>query len=283
MKPRAIIFGDPDKKNAAEAVKYFRSFSTDRINIVFDSFDGSRIDGLLPEADIAFTFGGDGTLLSAASHLSSLGIPVVGVNAGRLGFLAEFSIEEIKTFFDAVLERKLPIEKRMLLQCKVYSDGCEKFDRLAVNEVAVMAGKPFRMIELLIEVEGEFLADPRSDGLIISTPTGSTAYNLSAGGPILSSALEAMVITPVSCQSLSFRPVVIPPEYRVCIIPVKINRGTWVTLDGQASCSIKKHDYIEVTRAKSTFSVVSNPNRTYWSTLSDKLHWAKKPRYSETT
>jgi len=170
----------------------------------------------------------------------------------------------------------------MMLGCRVFGNDKEKFNSTAVNDVFITAGPPFRMIELRISVDGQAVAGCVSDGLIISTPTGSTAYNLSAGGPILSGKMEAMVITPVCPHSLSFRPIVINADSKVEIFGVRVNEGTTVSIDGQVSCRLSIDDAVKIEREKSDFLIVNNPVRTQWETLASKLNWAGKPKYNVT-
>jgi len=193
--------------------------------------------------------------------------------------LAEFSVEEVKEFFGEIVSGKAPIEKRMMLGCRIVEGEKEKFRSSAVNDVFITAGPPFRMIELRVSVDGQPLAGCVSDGLIISTPTGSTAYNLSAGGPILSGKMEAMVITPICPHSLSFRPIVINAGSKVEVFGVRVNEGTAVLVDGQVSYGLAVDDVVRVERSKRDFLVVGNPLRTKWDTLATKLRWAEKPKY----
>ena len=227
--PKLVIFGDPAKGPVAEAIESFSEFLKGKAEIVASSYiDKCTID-VLRQSDFAVVFGGDGSIISAARDLSQANVPVIGVNLGKLGFLAEFSVSELKELFDNVVSGQAPIEKRMLLGCSVFErahDEKEAFRSTAVNEVFFTAGPPYRMIELKIAVDGQQVARCVSDGLIISTPTGSTAYNLSAGGPILAGAMEAMVITPICPHSLSFRPIVIDAGNVVDVFCTRINDGT---------------------------------------------------------
>lgn len=278
--PKIIIFGDPERRYAAEAVERFIEFSDGQAEIIANCFHGSCPIDTLRKADFAVVFGGDGTILSAARDLSEADVPVIGVNVGKLGFLAEFSIDELESLFKRITSDKRLIEKRMILRCSVISDGVEKFDSTAINDMVIASGQPFSMIELKIAVEGNSLAGCISDGAIISTPTGSTAYNLSAGGPILSAGLEAIVITPICPHSLSFRPIVISAESVVEIQTIKVNTGTSLILDGEVSQNLVKGDVIKVRRHQGWFQVVNNPTRTQWDTLAGKLNWAEKPKYN---
>ena len=170
-----------------------------------------------------------------------------------------------------------------MLNCRVLGDGKEGFSSAAVNDVFITAGPPFRMVELKISVDDQVLADCVSDGLIISTPTGSTAYNLSAGGPIVSPRIEAMVITPICPHSLSFRPIVINANSRVEVSGVRVNPGTTVSIDGQVSTGLSANDVVVVERKKGDFLIVNNPVRSRWDTLATKLSWAEKPKYKGCT
>jgi NAD+ kinase len=233
----------------------------------------------LKEVDFAVVFGGDGSITSAARQLSQMNVPVIGVNLGKLGFLAEFSVGELKEFFSSLTSGEAMIEKRMMLGCRVFDNEKEKFCSAAINDVFITAGPPFRMIELKITVDAQPLAGCVSDGLVISTPTGSTAYNLSAGGPILSGKMEAMVITPLCPHSFSFRPIVINADSKVEVFGVRVNEGTTVSIDGQVSCNLSIDSVVKIERHKGDFLVVNNPLRTQWDTLATKLSWAEKPKY----
>ncbi|RKY11584.1 MAG: hypothetical protein DRP65_03850 [Planctomycetota bacterium] len=282
-KPRLIIFGDPKRRYAAEAVDEFVQFAVGRAEIIANCFrspDKSRVD-VLKDADFAVVFGGDGTILSTARELSEADVPVIGVNVGKLGFLAEFSATEVRQLFDRITSDKSLVEKRMILACGIESSGVEQFRSTAINDVVIAAGAPFNMIELKVAVQGQSLAGCTSDGIIISTPTGSTAYNLSAGGPILSVDLSAVVITPLCPHSLSFRPIVINADSIVEIQPVRVNKSTTINLDGQVSHKLQAGDVVKVQRHRGSFLVVNNPVRTQWDTLASKLSWAEKPKYNK--
>ena len=277
--PRLVIFGDPKKGHVAKAIEEFTDFARGKAEIV----ESYRIENctaeILKKCDFAIVFGGDGSIISAARNLSQSGVPVVGVNLGKLGFLAEFSVGELKEFFPCLTKGEAPIEKRMMLGCRVFHNGREKFRSAAINDVFITAGPPFRTIELKMSVDGQPIAGCVSDGLVISTPTGSTAYNLAAGGPILSPKMEAMVITPICPHSLSFRPIVINADSKVEVVGVRVNKGTTVSIDGQVSCSLSIDDVVRVERENSDFLIVNNPLRTRWDTLATKLNWAEKPKY----
>jgi NAD+ kinase len=276
---KLVILGDPKKGRVAEAIEEFIGFVRGRAKVIANCRIEECKVGVLKEADFAIVFGGDGSIISAARSLSQSGVPVVGVNLGKLGFLAEFSVGEIKRLFDDIISGKAAIERRMMLSCSIVSGGQEKFCSAAINDIFITAGPPFRMIELKMSVDGQALADCVGDGLIICTPTGSSAYNLSAGGPILSAKMEAMVVTPLCPHSLSFRPIVISGESKVEVFGIRVNEGTTVSIDGQVSCKLSSNDVVRIERSKDDFLIVNNPLRTQWDTLANKLSWAEKPKY----
>jgi NAD+ kinase len=241
---------------------------------------------VLKQCDFAIVFGGDGSIISTARNVSKASLPVIGVNVGKLGFLAEFSEAELEDFFPRLKKDDVPIDKRMMLNCRVFNNSRpknqhEKFCSAAINDIYITAGPPFRMIELKILVDGQPLAGCITDGLIISTPTGSTAYNLSAGGPILSPKIEAVVITPICPHSLSFRPIVINADSKIEVFGVRVNEGTTISIDGQVSLNLSIDDVVSIEKADSDFLIVNNPLRSQWDTLATKLSWAEKPKYKQ--
>ncbi len=277
-----ILFGDPEKGPVAEAMRDFALFLQNRAEIIASCHIAKCTPEILRSCNYAVVLGGDGTIISAARNLSEAGVPVIGVNLGKLGFLAEFSVAEFKERFADIVGGKASIETRMMLGCRVCGKsqgGCEKFYSKAVNDVFITAGPPFRVIELKIAVDGQRVASCVSDGLIVSTPTGSTAYNLSAGGPILDDSMQAMVITPICPHSLSFRPIVIDAGSVIQITFTRINEGTTVSIDGQVSSGLALDDVVQITRERNGFKVVNNSQRTRWDTLATKLDWARNPRY----
>lgn len=278
-KPRLILFADSKRPNAVSAMERFLDFAKDKAEVLANCLsEECRID-TLRQADFAVVFGGDGTILGAARLLCESKVPVIGVNVGKLGFLAEFSVEELESHFDRICQERALMEQRMVLRCQVYRGDEMLITGKAVNDVVISAGEPFNMIEFKIEVNGQPLTSCFGDGVIVSTPTGSTAYNLSAGGPILTANLSAIVITPICPHSLSFRPIVIDDGSRVQISPMRVNANTTLLMDGQKQKNLTVGDRVVVEKHEGKFLVVSNPARTQWDTLADKLKWAEKPRY----
>jgi NAD+ kinase len=295
--PKLAIFRDPRKQGVSEAIDEFLSFAKDKAEILAsygiedlkqtckkDSTSGDV--KILKQCDFAIVFGGDGSIISTARNVTKASLPVIGVNVGKLGFLAEFSEAELEDFFPRLQNGDVPIDKRMMLNCRVFSksrgdDQEEKFCSAAINDIYVTAGPPFRMIELKILVDGQPLAGCITDGMIISTPTGSTAYNLSAGGPIVSPKIEAVVITPICPHSLSFRPIVINADSKIEVFGLRVNEGTTISIDGQVSLNLSIDDVVSIEKADSDFLIVNNPLRNQWDTLATKLSWAEKPKYKQ--
>ena len=294
--PKLVIVGDPEKQGVGEAIDEFVSFAKDKAEIAasygIEDLKETDIPGSAPvkveglkQCDFAIVFGGDGSIISTARRVSEVSVPVIGVNVGKLGFLAEFSVGELKEFFPRLMKETVPIDRRMMLGCRVFegrpANRSERFSSAAINDIFITAGPPFRTVELKILVNGQPLASCVSDGLIISTPTGSTAYNLSAGGPIVSPKMDAMVITPICPHSLSFRPIVISAESTIEVLGVRVNKGTTVSIDGQVSLRLSIDDVVRVQRQTCDFLIVNNPLRSQWDTLATKLRWAEKPKYKE--
>jgi len=281
--PKLVIVGDPKKEGVSEAIEEFIGFVKDKAQILARrSVEDCRAE-ILKECDFAVVFGGDGSIISTARNVSEANVPVIGVNVGKLGFLAEFSVGELKEFFPHLTKGTASIGKRMMLNCRVFGNGTttEKFCSAAVNDIFITSGPPFRMVELKISVDGQPLAGCVSDGLIISTPTGSTAYNLSSGGPIVSPKIEAVVITPICPHSLSFRPIVINAKSTIEVVGVRVNEGTTVSIDGQVSLKLSTDDMVRVERQSCEFLIVNNPLRSQWDTLATKLSWAEKLKYKK--
>ncbi len=279
-KVKIVIFGDPQRKTAVRAIDRFVGFAQNKVDVIGNFCYQKTCMDVLKHADFAIAFGGDGTILSAARHLSRASVPVIGVNVGKLGFLAEFKEDELEEMFEMITKDRSLVEERIILSCVIKRDGQVVFDSNAINEVAINAGFPHKMIDLKITVGNDDLASCVSDGLLVGTPTGSTAYNLSAGGPILAADLSAIVITPICPHSLSFRPIVINSNNSVSIHPRRVNEGTSLTLDGNITHNLTIDDTIIIEKHTHGFFIVNNPRRTQWDTLASKLNWAGIPKYS---
>jgi NAD+ kinase len=231
-------------------------------------------------ASLAIVLGGDGTLLGQARRLADRGVPLVGVNVGRLGFLAEFDLAALERHAETIFSGRAAIRERLLLRAEVVrAVGGSEFAGLALNDVVIAAGPPFRMIEIALRLDGREGPDLLGDGAIVSTPVGSTAYNVSAGGPIVDPELEAIVITPNAAHSLAFRPIVALASLEIDMQVRRANDGTTLVLDGVPACSLSVGDLVRVRRHDRKARLVANPDHDYWRTLMGKMRWAAPPEY----
>jgi len=243
--------------------------------------------GELPPADLAVVFGGDGTLLAQARHLVDLEIPLVGVNFGKLGFLAEFNLEDLKQHWGKVVSGECRTSRRVMIEATVTDNGQTApedatYRAAAMNDVVISAGPPFRMIELELAIDPQRWASSATtfsgDGVIVGTPSGSTAYNLAAGGPIVSSELDAFCITPICPHSLAFRPLVVSGQSQIRILIQEANEGTTLVIDGQESIKLRAQQLVNIRRYEKDVRLVQNPQLNPWKVLSKKMHWAARPR-----
>ena len=276
---RIIILGNMTKAGVAERIESLRPWFEQRAEVVAvlpaDAADAAAAAG----ADLCVVFGGDGTLLMAARALAATGVPLLGVNMGKLGFLAEFSVEHMQKHFEDILSGKVAPAERMMLDVAVGRSGDEPFHSPAANDVVIVAGEPFRMIDLRVWQGPHEVARYVGDGLILSTPAGSTGYNMSAGGPILEPTLEAIAITPIAPHSLSLRPIVVPSRPPIAVTAIRVNPGTAVMIDGQVCTGLSGDDVVQVRRAQRGARMVPHPGRTFFGTLADKLHWGQSPHH----
>jgi NAD+ kinase len=242
-------------------------------------------------ADVILVLGGDGTLLSAARRIGGRQIPLMGVNFGRLGFLASFTPAEFERHFQDLVDGKLNHTHRKVLDVSVIAVDvlCDvrdqdqvaakrRFRATALNDAVITAGPPFHMVQLAVQADGESEIRYFGDGVIVSTPSGSTAYNVAAGGPIVSPTVAAMCITPICPHSLSFRPIVISSESVVTITAEKVNPGTTLFCDGQEGTHLMRGDKIFIRRSPHDVLLIENPESRLWRSYAEKLNWAVTPR-----
>jgi NAD+ kinase len=255
--------------------------------------DGCGVDLSTVAADMILVLGGDGTLLAVARKLAGRQIPLMGINYGRLGFLADFTPEQFKPRFEEILKNGWIISRRSMLEASVLPEGvtcrftdprevarARRFVATALNDAVVTAGSPFRMIELELNADSETGVRYSGDGVIVATASGSTAYNVSAGGPILSPNVDAMCITPICPHSLSFRPVVLALTSTVMITATRVNAGTTLICDGQTHTELKAGERIVLRRNPHDVLMVDNPDTKEWHILAEKLQWAVGPKYN---
>ena len=306
-RPRVIILANKSKEPVTRALESFRPWLGERARIVAepDVYDlGEHDASALPAADLAMVLGGDGTVLAQARLLVDLQVPLLGINFGKLGFLAEFSVDDVKRHWDRIVARGCRMSRRMMMRVAAYEAGAPEFggdgngrddpgcdarempepvfDTLAMNDAVVTAGPPYRMIEIELAIEpgvsGTSAATFSGDGVIVATPSGSTAYNVAAGGPIVSPGIDGMVVSAICPQSLAFRPIVFNATCAVWLLMHRANPGTTLVIDGQKSCAIEPGMQVMITKHDYTLPLIHNPDLNYWTMLARKMHWAARPR-----
>jgi NAD+ kinase len=225
--------------------------------------------------DVLLVLGGDGTLLSVARLVGDLGVPILGVNLGGLGFLTAFTAEEMIPALEALRRGELVVEERMMLTAQVNRQGERLTDYVALNDVVITKSAMSRIINLAVSVEGQFATGYRADGLIISTPTGSTAYCLSAGGPIVFPTMDAMVLTPICSHTLTNRPIVLPAT-QVLAVTLESDQDVMLTLDGQVGFALRRLDTVEIRRAAARTRLLRVPHKHFFTVLRAKLKWGER-------
>ena len=252
------------------------------LNVVVDSLTAENIkdspypvltlDEMGNSIDIAIVLGGDGTMLNIARTLSLWHVPLVGVNQGRLGFLTDLTLDNMQESIGEMLDGKYIVEQRLLLAAQVFRNDVEEYSGRAFNEVVVHRNNISSMIEFEVRVDGEYLYNQRADGLIVATPTGSTAYAMSAGGPILHPSLDVLELVPISPHSLSNRPIVVKSS---SVLEILVHRtdDIHVRFDSHTSYNLQLHDKIVVTRHPASVCLLHPVGHSYYNTLREKLLW----------
>ena len=291
---KVILLANLQKPAVVTALTDFRPWLQSRVQLLAEPDITTltrEIASTLPKADLILVLGGDGTILAQARHMVDMGAPMLGVNFGKLGFLAEFSLEDVHKNWQLIEDRGCRVSHRMMITTAVYDRPAPEggvdnrvpcYQAIALNDAVITAGAPFRTIDLAIQF------DPRknaghattftSDGVIVATPSGSTAYNLSAGGPIVSSDLAAFVITAMCPHSLAFRPIVVDGNCEIVLRLDRCNAGTTLVIDGQLSHPVAAGQELVIQRYARPLLLAQNPDLNYWKMLAKKLHWAAKPR-----
>lgn len=232
---------------------------------------GTAREDVAAASDLVVVLGGDGTLLSVAHYAARAGVPVMGINLGRLGFLTEIPVSEALSTLDRFLANGGPlVSPRWLVEARTGDETA-----YCLNDVVVTKGAKSRMIELAILVDGRDVAVLKADGLIVSTPTGSTAYSLSAGGPILHPKVPAILLTPICPHTLSFRPMAVPATSTVGVRLLTGGEEVHMTLDGQRGGAMAANDLVEVRKAPFELQLVASPRRSYYDLVKEKLGWAE--------
>lgn len=243
-----------------------------------DSFPVRDFDAIGAEADLAVVLGGDGTMLLTARRLARYAVPLVGVNQGRLGFLTDIARDEATQRLGAIIDGRFTEERRSLLGAVVLRDEQPFFETLAMNDVVMNKGDVGRMIEFDVCINGEFVYTQRSDGMIVSTPTGSTAYALSANGPILHPGVAGIALVPLCPHNLTARPVTLSDDCRIEMV-LRPPHEARVHFDGQEHVNLLGGDRVRVVRSDQYITLLHPEGYSYFAMLREKLHWSASPRH----
>jgi NAD+ kinase len=270
--PRAIILADGSRANVRDTLARLRPKIEQHLKIVAVStdFDGQIGDC---DADLAIVFGGDGSILRAARQMGYCQRPVLGVNLGKLGFLAALQPDDLDTALPEIAAGRHRNVEHLMFECTALRGGAPFVTALGLNEASVLAGAPFKMVDVQLHVDGELVTTYSCDGLIVSTPIGSTAHNLSAGGPILQKSLQAFVILPICPHTLTNRPVVDSAERTIELAVPDPHEGTSLVVDGQVLATLQPQDRVRIVRSAAKFQLLEVLGQSYYRTLRDKLGW----------
>lgn len=271
--PRALLLGAGDRANVQAECERLKPILGKYVEVVLSDFqfqeDLSQVD-----ADLAIVLGGDGSILRASRQMGTRQIPILGVNLGKLGFLAGINPEELISVLPEVASGRCRVLDHLMFTCSIVRGGQLLQQQLGLNEVVITAGPPFSLLNVNLYVDSDLVTTYSCDGLIISTPVGSTAHSLSAGGPILRKTLQAFVICPICPHTLTIRPVVDAADRLYELEVPEPNEGTAVVTDGRVLHQLQAGDRVRIERAEPRFQLVEVPGRNYYRTLRDKLGWS---------
>jgi NAD+ kinase len=275
-RPKVVLLADGARDSLRGELERLRPVVEQAFEVVGVVYD--LVEGPMLSADLAIVFGGDGSILRAARLMGENQIPVLGVNLGKLGFLAHVRPEKLGEILPVVCDLSQCVVEHLMFDCTLLRDGAMVETRLGLNEASVLAGEPFSMIDVQLYVDATLATTYSCDGLIVSTPVGSTAHSLSAGGPILRKNLQAFVISPINPHTLTNRPVVDSAD-RVFELAVPApNKGTSLVLDGKVMAHLKSGDRVRIARSSATFKLLEIPGQGYYRTLREKLGWGGQLR-----
>jgi NAD+ kinase len=241
-------------------------------NMGMGGFNTLDVDSIGSQSDLCLVVGGDGTMLGVCRQMAKFKVPLIGINQGRLGFMTDIPLGQYQTVLEPMLAGEYEEDQRSLMLGRVLRDGHCVFSALAMNDVVVNRGASSGMVELRVEVDGHFVANQRADGLIIASPTGSTAYSLSAGGPLLHPSIDGWVIVPIAPHTLSNRPLVLTSAGEIAI-EIVAGRDASASFDTQSLASLMHGDRIVVTRSEHKVRFLHPKGWSYFDTLRQKMHW----------
>jgi len=274
---KVIIVGNRAKEAVHKAVAEVEPWLAERVQVQVDLDLEAPVEE--DAVDFALVLGGDGTVLRAARRLAPCGVPLLGVNVGKFGFLTETNAEDCKTVLTDVLDGRCTLAERMMLACVLERDGGAALSTVGLNDVVVGRTSLSRIITLDVEVDGETMTTYRADGLIVATPVGSTAHSLAAGGPILHPHMEALIVAPICPHTLSNRPLVLPADLKLTIAPREWAERPALTVDGQVNEELREGDLVRVHKAPRPLKLIQTGRNAFFSTLRNKLDWRGQPLY----
>jgi NAD+ kinase len=267
-------------RSALESIAHFLSSQGCDVSIEQDTASNTGLTqypildvaGIGANCDLALVVGGDGTMLGIGRLMAQFGVPLIGINQGRLGFITDIAFEDFQTLLGPMLRGEFEEDRRWMMQAKVVREGRCVFSSTAMNDVVVNRGATAGMVELRVEVDGRFVANQRADGLIIATPTGSTAYALSAGGPLLHPSIAGWILVPIAPHTLSNRPIVLSDSGEITV-EIVAGRDASANFDMQSLASLQHGDRITVRRSEHQMLFLHPKGWSYFDTLRKKLHW----------
>src|SRR3954453_8239104 len=278
--PRAIILADGTRPELRGAAERLRPTIERHLKVVSECLDfGTPLDSI--DFDLAVVLGGDGSILRASHQMGYRQRPVLGVNLGRLGFLAALQPEQLEQALPEIAGGQCRVVEHLMIECTATRVGKPLYHSLGLNEAEVLAGAPFRMLDIQLYVDGDLVTTYSCDGLIVSTPVGSTAHSLSAGGPILRNSIQALVIVPINPHTLTHRPVVDSADRTIELVVPEPHEGTSLVVDGRVLGKLEPRDRVKIVRSKAQFQMLEVCGQAYYRTLHDKLGWGGQLRKSK--
>jgi NAD+ kinase len=280
------IFSKPKKAEVAEIVPDLVQWLRERgVEALLDKETGAALcrselcqsrNEIAAQIDLALVLGGDGTLLATARALRLKPVPILAVNLGGLGFLTVITVEELYATLDAVLAGQFKSERRVQIEAEVLRSGEVISTFLALNDVVLNKGAIARVLDFDVWVDGEFVSTYKSDGLIVSTPTGSTAYSLAAGGPVILPSVHAFIITPICAHTLTNRPVVVPDSVAIEIAVKTQRESVYLTVDGQVAIAVRSDDSVRMRKASTWVEIIQPVEKSFYEILRQKLKWGER-------
>lgn len=273
--PRIFLIANARKPAAAEAFERIQAWLQAKGLLAGANFDGhpELLNG--SQAEFVIVLGGDGTILSVGQAMQQRQLPMIGVNLGKLGYLAEFSENELEQHLDRVLATPTLISHRMMLDVTIANPGQGRREGVALNDCVIRVGAPYRTVALTLAIDDQPVTTIVSDGLIVATPSGSTAHNMACGGPIIQPDVNAIIMTPLCPHSLSHCPVVVGPDARVTITLLESSEGAALVLDGRYGGPLEGGATLTLRRSAASFKLVRHPLHKPWDTLTKKLKWGQ--------